>query len=161
MWRNVLALLHFNSHPHEEDDMIGTGYASLYFKFQLTSSRGGWHLISWVVCSSDIFQLTSSRGGWLISNGAMLEHRTFQLTSSRGGWRRTLGNEVAEMGFQLTSSRGGWQEVITWLIQQAYFNSHPHEEDDIVMSNGLVVERISTHILTRRMTLILRYPLLL
>ena len=33
-----------------------------------------------------------------------------------------------------------------------YFNSHPHEEDDLVCAFLFPGYRISTHILTRRMT---------
>ena len=36
--------------------------------------------------------------------------------------------------------------------QRAYFNSHPHEEDDHSASLRIQVARISTHILTKRMT---------
>ena len=34
-----------------------------------------------------------------------------------------------------------------------HFNSHPHEEDDIELTDGSKLEVISTHILTKRMTL--------
>ena len=55
--------------------------------------------------------------------------------------------------FQLTSSRRGWLTILIRRRTQWYFNSHPHEEDDDVfvrMINGLY---ISTHILTKRMTI--------
>ena len=34
-----------------------------------------------------------------------------------------------------------------------YFNSHPHEEDDYMFFSFIICMRISTHILTKRMTL--------
>ena len=77
--------------------------------------------------------------------------------------------------FQLTSSRRGWPNIPLSLLRYHYFNSHPHEEDDcflfcliqpvnhfnshpheeddrpIIGSNPS--KCISTHILTKRMTL--------
>ena len=41
--------------------------------------------------------------------------------------------------------------VPSWTCQP-YFNSHPHEEDDVFRSCGRLRYYISTHILTRRMT---------
>ena len=38
------------------------------------------------------------------------------------------------------------------LLGFIYFNSHPHEEDDIVLCSRLFHINISTHILTKRMT---------
>ena len=45
------------------------------------------------------------------------------------------------------------------ILGQIHFNSHPHEEDDVSISERLRQLRISTHILTKRMTL--RHVLLL
>ena len=39
------------------------------------------------------------------------------------------------------------------LIGRRYFNSHPHKEDDLSCNDLPAVKDISTHILTRRMTL--------
>ena len=36
--------------------------------------------------------------------------------------------------------------------QEKHFNSHPHEEDDARLIDGLITSCISTHILTKRMT---------
>ena len=55
--------------------------------------------------------------------------------------------------FQLTSSRRGWlffQISFRWSV---YFNSHPHEEDDHMHKTVYCIRDISTHILTKRMTL--------
>ena len=39
-------------------------------------------------------------------------------------------------------------------MESEYFNSHPHKEDDRCYRSKLIINDISTHILTRRMTLI-------
>ena len=38
--------LYFNSHPHEEDDDSSRRFAGMFWVFQLTSSRRGWHALS-------------------------------------------------------------------------------------------------------------------
>ena len=102
--------------------------------FQLTSSQGGWQNRIATSCSWLVFQLTSSQGGW---RGKLLYqvyyNLIFQLTSSQGGWRGnfSFGSDQLKL-FQLTSSRGGWRLIGL-------------DERQIV--------DISTHILTRRMTL--------
>ena len=103
------------------------------------------------------------------------EPKTFQLTSSRRGWQR--GREVSSENvhfnshpheeddvvvtsfpskhsvFQLTSSRRGWPVHRQECSKKSYFNSHPHEEDDRICNRHCqVVNIISTHILTKRMT---------
>ena len=58
--------------------------------------------------------------------------------------------------FQLTSSRRGWQCITLSESLIVYFNSHPHEEDDSFLSFGKSSSPISTHILTKRMTILFR-----
>ena len=55
--------------------------------------------------------------------------------------------------FQLTSSRRGWRPT-KWIPGYCGdFNSHPHEEDDNCRTSSChVIDCISTHILTKRMT---------
>ena len=57
------------------------------------------------------------------------------------------------MVFQLTSSRGGWPSFMNTPNPFQNFNSHPHEEDDGSTSFSYPTLIISTHILTRRMTM--------
>ena len=78
----------------------------------------------------------------------------FQLTSSRGGWQVYMKPYDDFDAFQLTSSRGGWPDWDNEQWRYKHFNSHPHEEDDIVWSCKALHHFISTHILTRRMTAI-------
>ena len=55
--------------------------------------------------------------------------------------------------FQLTSSRRGWPLEAYLQGEEVYFNSHPHEEDDESYRENPVFRVISTHILTKRMTI--------
>ena len=41
------------------------------------------------------------------------------------------------------------------MFLRTYFNSHPHEEDDTDRDRATVIIKISTHILTKRMTVFL------
>ena len=59
------------------------------------------------------------------------EEVIFQLTSSRRGWHEGKKCNLCVYEFQLTSSRRGWQLKLRNNKQIKYFNSHPHEEDDI------------------------------
>ena len=61
--------IHFNSHPHEEDDGNAFILSLIWLIFQLTSSRRGWLSLSLLTDSITPFQLTSSRRGWLCSVG--------------------------------------------------------------------------------------------
>ena len=125
--------LHFNSHPHEEDDPTFSSLSSSVSSFQLTSSRRGWPKRMYMYSCASIFQLTSSRRGWQNWKRALTEAWLFQLTSSRRGWPCGGCFVVPHSTFQLTSSRRGWL-FLAWLLQALlYFNSHPHEEDDLVV----------------------------
>ena len=69
-------------------------------------------------------------------------------------WNICANFTVTEL-FQLTSSRRGWHDARNWRITpKRNFNSHPHEEDDEYHHERLERRKyISTHILTKRMTL--------
>ena len=54
--------------------------------------------------------------------------------------------------FQLTSSQGGWLYLEVVSFPYAFFNSHPHKEDDWFCKLFILCCAFSTHILTRRMT---------
>ena len=123
---------------------------------------------------------------WIISTHILTKRMTneihtmlweeviFQLTSSRRGWHGGKKCNLCVYEFQLTSSRRGWQLKLRNNKQIKYFNSHPHEEDDIGSCPICIATRIfqltssrrgwhwpdtntfrtgiSTHILTKRMT---------
>ena len=108
---------YFNSHPHEEDDWLSLlmKLSFCYFNSHPHEEDDGY-----LKCMTDIgtiFQLTSSRRGWL-------EHLTKKMR---------LGE------FQLTSSRRGWRNWTEEVSAANYFNSHPHEEDDVVCKNIFIV----------------------
>ena len=66
---------------------------------------------------------------------------------------------ICKYAFQLTSSRRGWPvNCLSADFEQAYFNSHPHEEDDISQCFSTYSQNISTHILTKRMTVWIMQP---
>ena len=152
--------------------------------FQLTSSRRGWRdSFALFHCHTDIsthiltkrMTCDQFRIAWLSS--------VFQLTSSRRGWRHCFAKWwkgkwhfnshpheeddaivslcfTAIPIFQLTSSRRGWRAISFGSRGfLAYFNSHPHEEDDdIALLNDEKANGISTHILTKRMTVFPSFP---
>ena len=113
--RNNKQIKYFNSHPHEEDD-IG----------------------SCPICiATRIFQLTSSRRGWPVSLILHHAHTIFQLTSSRRGWHwpdtntfRT-GISTHILTKRMTMTQTGQNS------SYRYFNSHPHEEDDLAGNGGI------------------------
>ena len=87
---------------------------------------------------------------------------------------------IINITFQLTSSRRGWLNQTAALLCYFYFNSHPHEEDDdattkakltdtvfqltssrrgwhTLLNGSSFANGISTHILTKRMTVLFPY----
>ena len=124
-------VMHFNSHPHEEDDdrfrrtVEGTAGISTHILTKRMTESPELHR-----CRV-IFQLTSSRRGWPYQSNRHGEGLVFQLTSSRRGWPRSWQKRDRRLSFQLTSSRRGWQLLpVVRLSKGENFNSHPHEEDD-------------------------------
>ena len=128
------AILHFNSRPHEEVDIIHGRSACSYIIFQLTTSRGGrrrslddgrsihWYFNSRpheevdykdskISISDYIFQLTTSRGGRQDLKPRDEAVTPFQLTTSRGGRRTTISSSSFASAFQLTTSRGGRRAI--------------------------------------------------
>ena len=49
--------------------------------------------------------------------------------------------------FQLTSSRRGWHSSEVWILTVwVYFNSHPHEEDDVsIQADGGLLVNFNSH----------------
>ena len=170
----ILLFCYFNSHPHEEDDDLAP-FVKMSFVISthiLTKRMTTFASIAWI---KTIFQLTSSRRGWPVVWVLHTGKRIFQLTSSRRGWHPEDWAEDSKNIFQLTSSRRGWRSLLFLIRACMYFNSHPHEEDDICHGCRRVLSRIyfnshpheeddrvtwlssslssiSTHILTKRMT---------
>ena len=105
------------------------------------------------------FQLTSSRRGWHyghLATGTLKDISTHILAKRMTTvvWVLHTGKRI----FQLTSSRRGWRNRKKVDPQEQYFNSHPREEDDGLDDDNLIsLCAISTHILAKRMTKAGRY----
>ena len=123
----------FNSHPHEEDDGNNVHADQLRSRFQLTSSRRGWPLPYTFITELYNFNSHPHEEDDRIVSYRKGIYNKFQLTSSRRGWRYPLHNTNSYVLFQLTSSRRGWRFYLN-CKSRAY--------------------TISTHILTKRMTLL-------
>ena len=178
-WRltrwSIVQESYFNSHPHEEDDddtiskMRGETISTHILTKRMTSRACSiWHDKS---ISTHILTKRMT-----VSESTRKERRkyfnshpheeddirfrniwrtasAFQLTSSRRGWHEGDTESLKVMAFQLTSSRRGWLFFRAQRIWKGYFNSHPHEEDDKELWQLFLEESISTHILTKRMTI--------
>ena len=166
---------YFNSHPHEEDDNVSRFLnPSLYISTHILTKRMT-KMFVYIISSTSIsthiltkrmtvsyhlgkvpllFQLTSSRRGWPYFSGFVIVTIPFQLTSSRRGW---LYNQyhvpyTTCISTHILTKRMTLNQTAA-LLCYFYFNSHPHEEDDVYRrSLRTVWDNISTHILTKRMT---------
>ena len=128
--------------------------------FQLTSSQGGWQGLTIGKITAIIFQLTSSQGGWLYVADKETLDAVFQLTSSQGGWRSSRLCRQCHNHFNSHPHKEDDKTRTGSGKQERYFNSHPHKEDDQhIFQQALHFLVISTHILTRRMTLVQHFLL--
>ena len=106
----VLLIEYFNSHPHEEDDLHLTIYRLNLVIFQLTSSRRGWLLIlkfNLEICPISTHILTKRMTRHTRRTDPEQNISTHILT------KRMTRSPSLSIGSCL------------------YFNSHPHEEDDL------------------------------
>ena len=146
-------------------------------EFQLTASQGGWQKYIHEKGTQVKFQLTASQGGWHQKGGWEHGKKKFQLTASQGGWRKTrvsfwlithfnsqphkeadcteVITMTREQAFQLTASQGGWRSgAASRPPATVHFNSQPHKEADPITYKTRASHYISTHSLTRRLTLL-------
>ena len=151
---------------------------AIRFSFQLTASQGGWQIDSREKARAIIFQLTASQGGWL--DIATYRWNDWYFNSQPHKEADSCRGHITSRcrGFQLTASQGGWRLMhhLNW-IQSFYFNSQPHKEADgkcmdeetqktrnfnsqphkeadrYRRSKKRSRVKISTHSLTRRLTL--------
>ena len=125
------SIIHFNSQPHEEADMMHEDKDDSGDVFQLTASRRGWLYPIRLPLPFGAFQLTASRRGWPDRDDRARYHRkisthsltkrltsvqqkrmtiiSFQLTASRRGWLPVELTLLLAVLFQLTASRRGWR----------------------------------------------------
>ena len=141
--------------------------------FQLTASRRGWPMVNGNAYLSVAFQLTASRRGWQPDSLRLLTIHYFNsqpheeadgdpwhANDHSGISTHSLTKRLTSLvlfytsckSFQLTASRRGWPiRAISFSIFN-YFNSQPHEEADQIIFRCLYVYIISTHSLTKRLT---------
>ena len=106
--------------------------------FQLTSSRRGWRWLKpdriqvTAISTHILTKRMTFQGCWTLVD------RLFQLTSSRRGWRQeTLGmHKQFFISTHILTKRMTWPSLSTRSTYQ-YFNSHPHEEDDLAGNGGI------------------------
>ena len=144
--------LHFNSQPHEEADERNrcTQRRNEISTHSLTK-----RLTTALLVGNDriIFQLTASRRGWHFYFWCSDRAGKFQLTASRRGWPYRPRNLKKLSPFQLTASRRGWQYRHSAAYSHHHFNSQPHEEADKELNCIFSICSISTHSLTKRLTI--------
>ena len=148
-----LSYFYFNSHPHKEDDSLSSIFQENIRHFNSHPHKeddGGTLTLGG---DNNTFQLTSSQGGWLVDS---LQHSQAVYFNSHphkeDDFSASFRSSISHI-FQLTSSQGGWPILFFFHSLELYFNSHPHKEDDKTDNAEDYPEEISTHILTRRMTM--------
>ena len=111
--RLTSSLLHFNSHPHKEDD----------FRYLIASENEN---ISTHILTRRMTSMLFALGTFTYISTHILTRRMTSI--------RAFAMQAAV--FQLTSSQGGWREVIPVKYSRSYFNSHPHKEDDAISGSN-------------------------
>ena len=129
--RNPYLLCHFNSHPHKEDD---AARRSPFIRPIIIST----HILTRRMTQYK-FQILCS---FFISTHILTRRMTIPPVPIFR--KENISTHILTR--RMTAS------LIFSLYQHAYFNSHPHEEDDCISNSYRLNYRISTHILTRRMT---------
>ena len=149
----VPSSLCFNSHPHKEDDSTSYAPRMELQLFQLTSSQGGWRRrtikkFCFICVSTHILtrRMTKNYSRQL----CMFHVSTHILT------RRMTKSMVLMSKKTRCFNSHPHKEDDARKARQPYrpdcFNSHPHKEDDQKYRFELMESDVSTHILTRRMT---------
>ena len=145
---------YFNSHPHEEDDNETWVYGYLSdISTHILTKRMTWTSLLFICIhlhiSTHILTKRMTRfRAYVTSYRQHFNSHPHEEDDDEDGFETSLAV------FQLTSSRRGWQRSVQHRRQRDYFNSHPHEEDDKNRTARCWSKKISTHILTKRMTTI-------
>ena len=110
-------------------------------------------IFSMASSSALIFQLTSSRRGWpfLLSVIAFLITISTHILTKRMTFHFRVTQWMENISTHILTKRMT-PPVFLLLSCYKYFNSHPHEEDDVYKNIVGYASSISTHILTKRMT---------
>ena len=147
---------YFNSQPHEEADPLCVNSPSWQRNISTHSlTKRLTKRVHYTFDAIIVFQLTASRRGWRAALSALQEICSFQLTASRRGWRQIRHiNLHLRRPFQLTASRRGWRgSTLRAAMELGNFNSQPHEEADSAAVIPNCSDFISTHSLTKRLTI--------
>ena len=99
--------------------------------FQLTRSRGAWHLLAVIQALNWQFQLTRSRGAWLPMAYLKKSLSIFQLTRSRGAWLGNNKNRTLWYHFNSHAHVERDARRLPVVEEQINFNSHAHVERDV------------------------------
>ena len=99
-----------------------------------------------------IFQLTASRRGWLPPACQEPLNPHFNSQPHEEADNCSSISASMEVLFQLTASRRGWLSLAVSKVWFIHFNSQPHEEADENSSWENLLNNISTHSLTKRLT---------
>ena len=157
----ALEVTHFNSHPHKEDDTDGTqsqnrtSISTHILTRRMTVIVGilslALHFNSHPHKEDDIEQFLIC-GVWNISTHILTRRMTIM-----------CGQNVEEqVYFNSHPHKEDDRNIQWWDLVKQYFNSHPHKEDDVIRFPACKCHIfISTHILTRRMTIKHPFPSLI
>ena len=145
---------YFNSPPHKKNHIATTMINTVLFKIST-------HIFTRRMTAT----CTNTTVSNIISTHILTKRMTvsvlpsgfvcsFQLTSSRRGWRTSRCSASLWILFQLTSSRRGWPRMIDYQFRINPISTHILTKRMTVedLRNELV-KSISTHILTKKMTL--------
>ena len=122
--------------------------------FQLTASRRGWRTI-WCITAplTPHFNSQPHEEADFAEERNLHFHFLFQLTASRRGWHGGLKYCIEHKNFNSQPHEEADKTKGLSVSEHGYFNSQPHEEADdsnFTVYNGV---NISTHSLTKRLTL--------
>ncbi len=146
--------MHFNSHAHVERDSLRISASSSMWSFQLTRSRGAWHIPRYV----DTFEKDFNSHAH-VERDLETKYGVFQpkdISTHTLTWSVTRYHVVwpdEEFEFQLTRSRGAWRHDVLLAV---LFKISTHTLTWSVTSCfacSLTVPSISTHTLTWSVTL--------
>ena len=121
--------LHFNSHAHVERDGCENERIRQGSKFQLTRSRGAWHIL----IAMPITVVNFNSHAHVERDLYMADYQDNSTISTHTlTWSVTffMSKSTRYKIFQLTRSRGAWRPYRLFLRDHAHFNSHAHVERD-------------------------------
>ena len=121
--------LHFNSHPHKEDDFTGPLSTTLKTISTHILTR---RMTDWLAVFIDVVNISTHILTRRMTIYYMFgeRHRQFQLTSSQGGWPPSLHQTMPLGNFNSHPHKEDDRSLSRLLLRCSDFNSHPHKEDD-------------------------------